>query len=363
MGTAISLIEDVEVTRLDDGRLAVSWKVAGECDQVDLAWGRSADGLDHVHVETVPAAAGHAEVDPGPAGARGRVFVSVAPAGHPATGATNNHATDAGATNAATKAGAGPGATVAGERRIGMNGPVNFRDLGGYRGAGGATVRWGRVFRSDALLLDDRDMEDFAGLGIRTVYDLRSDMERSAVPNRLPEGDAPAVVVLPLISEDSSTNPLADIDSADGEDFLAHLYLHILERSAVNFGRVLTGLSREEELPAVFHCAAGKDRTGMVAAVLLSVLGVPLEDILDDYELTGRYRTTEHVQASMQRLGEAQQLAPEIVAGMLRAPRWAMQSALSQVAQRYGDFDGYLTGPAQVAAEVPDRLRDLLLRA
>lgn len=340
MGRAVTLIEDVEVNRLPDGRLAVSWKVAGECDRVDLAWGRSAEGLDHVHVMTVPAASGYAEVDPGEGAGRGRLFVSVAPSG----------------------ADDGPGATVAGERRIGLNGPVNFRDLGGYRGLGGATVRWGRVFRSDALLLDDRDLEDFAGLGIRTVYDLRSDMERVAVPNRLPEQDAPAVVVLPLVSEDPGANPLGDIPSADGEDFLAHLYLNILERSAVNFGRLLTGLSSQGDLPAVFHCAAGKDRTGMVSAVLLSVLGVPLDDILDDYELTGRYRTTEHVQASVQRLGQTQNLPPEVVAGMLRAPRWAMQSALTQVTQRYGDFDGYLTGPAGAAEDVPDRLRALLLR-
>lgn len=340
MGSAVSVIEDVEVNRLGDGRLALSWKVAGECDQVDLAWGLSAEGLDHVLAKTVPAASGYAEMELGREAHGGRVFVSIAPAGTPA----------------------GPGATIAGERRIGLNGPVNFRDLGGYRGLDGATVRWGRVFRSDALLLDDGDLEDFAGLGVRTVYDLRSDTERVTVPNRLPDVNPPEVVVLPLISETPAANPLVDIDSTDGEDFLAQLYRNILERSAVNFGRLLTGLSREELLPAVFHCAAGKDRTGMVAAVLLSVLGVPFEDILDDYELTGRYRTTEHVRASTQRLGETENLAPEIVAGMLRAPRWAMQSALTHVAGRYGDLDGYLTGPGGAPAEVPDRLRQLLLR-
>jgi protein-tyrosine phosphatase len=356
MARPASVIEDVEVTREEGGRLRVTWKVAGECDQVDLSWGRSADGLDHVHALRVPAAAVEVVLDPERAeegaeraepawpGGRGgadrrRVYVSVAPAGSRP----------------------GPGATVAAERRIAMLGPVNFRDLGGYKGDGGRTVRWGQVFRSDALLLDDDDLVGFAGLGIRTVYDLRSESERNTTPNRLPEGVAPEVVVRSLVSEDPDANPLQGMDSADGEDFLEQLYMHILERSATNFGSVLTGLSREEHLPAVFHCAAGKDRTGMVAAVLLSILGVALEDILDDYELTSRFRTTEHVQASMARLSERQSLAPELIAGMLRAPRWAMESALTKVAGRYGDFDGYLTGPAAAAADVPDRLRALLL--
>jgi protein-tyrosine phosphatase len=344
MGQPIRVIEDVEVAREADGRLRVTWKVAGDGDRVDLAWGRSPDGIDHAHAGTRPAAGGEARLEvSAPAGAR--LYVSVAPAG----------------------AGVGPGATVAGERRIDMNGPVNFRDLGGYRAGDGRAVRWGRVFRSDALMLHDDDLAAFAGLGIRTVYDLRSETERTSNPNRLPDAAAPAaapaVVVLPLVSEDPDANPLEGVDSADGEDFLEHLYVHILERSAGNFGAVLTGLAHDEDLPAVFHCAAGKDRTGMVAAVLLSILGVPLADILDDYELTGRYRTTEHVNASMARLRESQSLAPEVIAGMLRAPRWAMESALTQVGARYGDFDRYLTGPAGAARDVPDRLRAVLLTA
>lgn len=342
MGSDVAVVDRVEVAGRADGRWEVHWKIAGDCDTVDLAWGRSADGLDHAHLARVPARPGQALVDPRALPGEGRLYVSVAPSTGRAPGA-------------------GPGATVAGERRIGLEGPVNFRDLGGYRGRSGRAVRWGRVFRSDVLLLGDGDLDVFAGLGIRTVYDLRSEGEREAVPNRLPAQGAPALVVLPLVSERAEDSPLEGLDHADGETFLEQLYLHILERSAGNFGRVLTGLACEQDLPAVFHCAAGKDRTGMVAAVLLSVLGVSVEDILDDYELTGRYRSAEHVQASLTRLGETAGMAPEVAAGILRAPRWAMQSALAQVWERYGDFDGYLSGPAGAGADVPERLRDLLL--
>jgi protein-tyrosine phosphatase len=247
------------------------------------------------------------------------------------------------------------------ERHIPLHGPVNFRDLGGYTGRGGRTVKWGLVFRADALILDDRDIERFSGLGIRTVYDLRSSGERAVSPNRLPAVRPPTTRVLPLVSEDPAANPLDGIDSTDGEDFLEQLYVHIFERSAANFGQLLTGLAQPDLLPAVFHCAAGKDRTGLVSAALLSILGVELDEILDDYELTSRYRTTEHVHASMDRLSRQVTLPPEVIAGMLRAPRPAMLSAVERIQERYGDFDHYLTGPAGAAAEVPERLRDLLL--
>ena len=247
------------------------------------------------------------------------------------------------------------------ERHIAFHGPVNFRDLGGYAGRDGRTVKWGLVFRADALLLDDRDIDPFAALGIRTVYDLRSTAERETNPNRLPANPATVTQVLPLVSEDPAANPLTGIDTTDGEGFLEQLYVHIFERSAANFGRLLTGLAQIDRLPAVFHCAAGKDRTGLVSAALLSILGVELEDILDDYELTSLYRTTEHVHASMDRLSQDQNLPPEVIAGMLRAPRPAMYTAVAQIKDSYGDFDRYLTGPAGAAADVPDRLRTLLL--
>jgi protein-tyrosine phosphatase len=330
-----AVIAEVGVERTAEGLLEVVWAVAGACERVDVAWGRSADGGDHEHVLTVPAASGRTTLDPAALGGQ-RMYVSVAPAG-------------------------APGGLVAAERRVDLRGPVNFRDLGGYRTATGARVRWGRVFRSDAILLSDDDLARFSDLGIRTVYDLRSEVERSVHPNRFPDGQAPRVELLPLVSEDPALNPMEGIDPSDGERFLEQLYLHILERSAPNFGRVLSGLAEELDLPAVFHCAAGKDRTGMVAAVLLCVLGVPLVDVLDDYELTARYRTTEHVNANMNRLGRDQSLAPEVVAGMLRSPRWAMESALATIAGRYGGFDEYLSGPAGASPTVGEQLRRVLL--
>jgi len=329
------VITDVVVARRADAALVVSWRIAGDCDRVELAWGGSPDGLDHEHAVTLDATVGQAVLTgPRP----GRVYVSVGPAG-------------------------GGGATVAGERNVGLAGPVNFRDLGGYRSRHGGTVRWGRVFRSDALVLEEADVEQFAGLGIVTVYDLRSDLERTTNPNRIPDHIRPDLDlrVVPLISGDPD-DPAGDgADLADGEAILARLYTRVIDRAAPAFGQILTGLADPACLPAVVHCMAGKDRTGLVAAVLLEILGIAEDDILADYELTGRYRNTERVKESLARLGARRQLPPEVLAGIVRAPRWAMEAALRTVRDRYGDFDAYLTGPGGADPAVPAELRRRLL--
>ena len=334
-------ILDAEVARLEDGRFEVAWayEAAAEDHQsaeaeVEVSWGSEPDGHDHGATVTRPASTGGAVLDI-PADAP-RPFVSLRIAG-------------------------APGVTIAGERRVRLDGPVNFRDLGGYRTTTGQAVKWGRLYRADALTLSDRDVSVFSGLGIRTVYDLRSSMEREANPSRLPDDPAPRVEAVPLVSEDQADNPILSIANESGEDFLQKLYTLMLDRSAPVVGRVLTGMADDEDLPAVFHCSAGKDRTGIISGVLMSILGVPREAILDDYEMTAQFRTAEHVRESMARLQEAGNLPPEVIAGILKSPRWAMKTALEHVDATYGGFDAYITGPAGADPSVPDRLRHHLL--
>jgi protein-tyrosine phosphatase len=325
-------VTNVTFERNEDRHAVIAWTIAGDCDEVEVAWISGPEADERLHSTTVSAGAGMVVIDQVPPGPS---YVSVRPSG-------------------------GGDPVIAGERNLGLAGASNFRDLGGYRGAGGRVVRWGRVFRSDALALHDADLDLFAALGIKSVYDLRTDRERETVPNRLPDGTG-VVELVALISQDSAP-PSLDVLQADGESFLAGIYLHMLERSAVGFGQVLSGLADSSRLPAVFHCAAGKDRTGMVAALLLSILGVDEEDILDDYELTSRYRRPERIAATKARLEGEYNLPAEVVAGILRTPRWAMQSALEQLGQRYGGVEGYLTGPAEMDPSVPAQLWELLLK-
>jgi protein-tyrosine phosphatase len=314
-----------------DGSVGVEWELDGETDAVDIACGPTPETVDHAHVVTVPAGVGRTVLEgshPWP------LYVSVTPSG---TG----------------------GAVVAGARNLSLGGLNNFRDLGGYHNRSGQTVRWGLVFRSDALLFDDEGFESFSGLGIKAVYDLRSDQERETTPNRLPGGGL-VVRHLSLVGEESARAAI-EAGLTDGEAFLADLYVKILESSAGLIGTVITGLSDGALLPAVFHCAAGKDRTGIVAAVLLLALGLDEDLVLDDYELTSRYRNPERVKEVMARLETEQAISAEAVAGILRTPRWAMETAVKEIENRYGGIDGYLTGPAGVPAAALPELRRLLL--
>lgn len=326
------VVTAVSFERDGGGRGIVAWSVAGDCEQVDIAVATRPDAVDHRHARTVDAGVGCIDLGHLPPG---RAYVSVAPSG-------------------------GGSALIAGERSVGLQGATNFRDLGGYPGTGGARTRWGRMFRADALVLEESDFEAFRLLGVRSIVDLRSDDEREVTPNRLPDGEH-IVEAIPLMS--STTVPLPTIDDmvAEGETFLAGVYVRLLEHAAPVFGRILAGLADEARLPAVFHCAAGKDRTGMVAALLLSVLGVSEADILDDYELTSRYRSAERTEAFIERLRDERGVTPEVAAAILRTPRWAMEAALTELRRRYGGIDGYLTGPAEVDPSVPGALRALLL--
>ena len=244
------------------------------------------------------------------------------------------------------------------ERRVEFDGITNFRDLGGYPTGSGGVTRWGLVYRADALhKLTDDDLRSFAGLGIRVVYDLRGDIERAEFPSR------PASVHVPIIGRPSGSPSLgtqAGVTTSDGETILRDMYVGILEHSALQIGVILRGLSDPRGVPAVFHCHGGKDRTGVVAAVLLLALGVDPELILDDYVLTREYRRIEHQQDSLANM-LAQGLPLEAAAGVLGTPRWAMAAALAAIAEQYGGIDTFLTQHAGMSLEEVAALRETLV--
>jgi protein-tyrosine phosphatase len=326
------VLRDVAVER-EGETLVVRW-ATDEATAVDVAMGPTPAAIDQAHDRTVPEDATEARLPvPGP----GRFYVSVAP-----------HAS-------------GPG-LVAGERRLAFEGPTNFRDLGGYHVDGGGHTAWGKVFRADALYnLTAGDLVTFEHLGMKAVYDLRGDDERTAEPNPMES------VHLPFISRAvADAMPMAADNAAgmasheDGERLLATMYSGLLEHSGPIVGDLLTGLSDRARLPAVFHCLAGKDRTGLAAALLLLVLGVEREDVLDDYELTRRYRARELQQGSYDNLIQAG-IGPEAASAMLGTPRAAMAQALAVLEDEHGGAEHYLLTKAGMAPGTIEELRRLLV--
>jgi protein-tyrosine phosphatase len=248
---------------------------------------------------------------------------------------------------------------IAGKRRIAFEGPVNFRDLGGYETSEGGRTRWGQLYRSDGLhRLTPRDMQLFGQLGIRVVYDLRSDGERELNPDPMASRGISLESNVPRqeFADGSSLQ-----SPADAETRLRDVYLAVISTAGPLFGELYTGLAEPGGLPAVFHCAGGKDRTGLAAALLLSVLGVARETVLDDYELTDRVLTAErHKEILARFVGVG--MSVEAAAAFLSAPRWVMAEALLFVDETWGSAEQYLRNAAEMSTSTLQSLRDRLVR-
>jgi protein-tyrosine phosphatase len=326
MGTVVLA---VDVVRDGTGVLDVSWELAG-AGPVELAIGPTPESIDRDHpVARVDGATRMSLSELGP----GRHYVSVSPA-------------DGGA------------AVLAAERVMPLEGASNFRDLGGYRTRDGGRTRWGLVFRADAPdRLTTADVAAIDQLGLRVAYDLRTDDERTQAPSALPA----AIRHEPFaIGGDASrTSPLGEMfrsgrADAVADDFLQRVYLDMGEQDAPAFGRVLTGLTAQDGVPAVIHCTAGKDRTGLAAALLLSVLGVDDAAVLDDYVLSRVYFSERRLAKLLPRLAELG-LDLERYHAVFGAPRHAMAATLDTLRARYGSLEDYLIGrggmtPGTIAA-------------
>ena len=252
---------------------------------------------------------------------------------------------------------------VAARRTLPLDGASNFRDLGGYPTADGRETRWGQVFRSDALhRLSPADQTVVNGLGLRVVYDLRTDEERTHMPSILPA--ELRQVRLTIGGDATRTNPLNE-KFAQGklndlpDDFLAQVYRDLTLHNAPTFGRLLTGLA-DDELPALFHCTAGKDRTGMSAALLLSVLGVPEDTVLDDYVLSRAFLTERRISRLRPKLVELG-MDEDRYYTIFGAPREAMATALADLREKHGSVETYLTTQANVTPDTLATLKSRLL--
>jgi protein-tyrosine phosphatase len=246
------------------------------------------------------------------------------------------------------------GVAAEARRRVGLDGPANFRDLGGYP-AGTRFLRRGRVFRSDSLShMSDSDVRRVVDeLGVATVVDLRAGHEVETYGHG-PLGAAGVVVHhMPIADETRRDRVERPPDAPDPATLtLDAIYLIMLDHYADRFVGVLRMLADEAKHPIVFHCAAGKDRTGIVAALLLSVLGVDDETIAADYALT-----SEHIEELLERHRERAETegAPvEVSDAFLAAEVAVMRNLLVEMRNRYGSAEAYLEAhglePEAVAA-------------
>ena len=174
------------------------------------------------------------------------------------------------------------------DRLVPLAGASNFRDLGGYRGQDGRRVRWRRLFRSDHLgELTPPDHDHLAALGVSAAFDFRGQAEAAAAPYRVPGLARHALAIEPTVAQRMQDLAGAGhaLTVAAMEGLMRDLYRGLIRHQAPQFSQFFRHLLAAEGA-VVFHCTAGKDRTGVAAALLLLALGVPRDTVMADYLLT-----------------------------------------------------------------------------
>lgn len=219
------------------------------------------------------------------------------------------------------------------DRFIPLNGAFNFRDLGGYATIDGRTTRWGRLFRSDALYaLTPGDLVSLGALDVATVIDLRTQAEIAYTGRGLVARSPIALIETDVSNEHLPMPPTAVFVE---EDSLDEVYWRYLTSGSVNFVRALQELGQPEAYPAVVSCFFGKDRTGVLAALVLSCIGVARDQIVEDYALS-----ESRTQQRIERLRDD----PVYNETLERTPAWRLASSpvtmtnfLARLNEKFGD--------------------------
>ena len=226
------------------------------------------------------------------------------------------------------------------KRLIGLEAVHNFRDLGGYPTVTGQVTKWRTLFRADGLYrLTPQDAQTVIDLGVKTVIDLRTQKEvqtRGTFPVKQFPVNFHHLPIIDATWNDGDTPEIEDV-----VEFLVWAYREMLDHASEKFVDAIKLIAAQDVLPAVFHCAAGKDRTGVLAAFILSILGVPDEIISADYGKTvdGMKRLIEWAKVKQPDLADAYANMPARFAAS--DPR-AMTIVLDGLNTKHGSVQNYL---------------------
>ncbi len=259
-----------------------------------------------------------------------------------------------------------PEASVLDGRRIVLEGAFNLRDIGGYPTQDGRVIAWRRVLRSDHLnALTDRDVAVLTSLGLARIHDFRLEKERDRQPSRLPD-PAPPVTLLnvgdagtDVAAVDVVHDILAGRIPLPSASYWDEGYLDLLERGRPMFVAMISALAEPDHLPALFHCTGGKDRTGLSAFMLLTLLGVDRATATSDFLATNTYRTPTRARALSDQLTAVGVNVADALP-ILGVTRSALDTALGAIEATEGTVEAYLLAGG-MDPSVPERLRSALL--
>ena len=248
-------------------------------------------------------------------------------------------------------------------RLVAVDGGRNFRDLGGYPAADGRRVRWGLLYRSGSLGgLTQAGWETLNALGVRTVCDFRTDTERAADPFAWASQDGLSYWARDYRMSFAVLGETLRSGFADGETARAGMiagYRELPYQQAPGYARLFAHL-KAGDVPLVFNCAAGKDRAGTAAALILTALGVPREIVVEDYVLTNEVYDVEAV-LKRPREGPLARYPEAVGAAVARADPAYVEAALDTIDARHGGIERYLDEVLDVGADALRAIRDRLL--
>src|ERR1700722_20009371 len=221
-------------------------------------------------------------------------------------------------------------------RHFNLTGASNFRDLGGYAGKDGRTVRWRHIFRSNHLgHLTEADIAVLRGLGLKSAFDFRGAEERSAALCAISEITVHSLPVEPTVVAALRAR-LANgktLSPSDGIDVMRESYVGYVRQNTGRYRSLFAHLL-EDSAPLVIHCTAGKDRTGFACALILHALGVPEDVIAEDYLLTNRF---------YRRPTTSSDLPDDVRQVLGSAESSFLAAAFGAIGANYGDLESYFS--------------------
>ena len=229
------------------------------------------------------------------------------------------------------------GKAILAERHLPMTGGYNFRDLGGIKTSDGKYVKWGKIFRSDDLhTLTDDDLNYLSSISLVSIVDFRSLEEIKRSPDRLPASVKTDYAYSITPGNLLAAKSLTDLKESQMDSAMMEMnVLLVSDTSCVNkYKDFFTLLQEEKDVPLMFHCSAGKDRTGMGAALVLFALGVDENTIIDDYLSSNTYLGDKYAQY----IAQNPNLKP-----LFQVKKDFLMAGIDQIKKDHGSVENYLT--------------------
>jgi protein-tyrosine phosphatase len=332
----VGLLRELVAVRNRSDELVLRWRASTSPVECSIYKGHSTDSIDHTKpiAKTTNNSAILSNLDP-----LVRYYFEVAPKGE--TG------------------------QIVAERHLRFQGIRNFRDLGGYETTDGRTVRWGLLYRSGNLSqATDTDLVFLSSLGLKSVFDFRIPSENQLRSSEYATALGAQVYKLPMLSdrivqmfESATMNHSGEQQGIVAEELIIETYRSFTTDFMSQVSEIIQTISDPVNLPALYHCNQGKDRTGFVSAITLLALGVSIKTVFNDFMLSSQYITPD----DEGQIPSFLDMDSDIKQSLLKTRREYLEAAFETIEKRYGSVDSYLCEGLGLNEKILERLRTTLL--